>query len=90
MTQTTTITTYGLGGYNPDLPNDNVIDVQTVTVEPQPLDHTGALATLLAVVGTLGVDDAANAVGLTAADLVAEAQAWAMGDDVAPLQYNVI
>jgi hypothetical protein len=57
---------------------------------PSPLDPTGALATLLAVVGTLDVDDAANAVGLTADDLVAEAQAWAMGDDVDPLQYNVI
>jgi hypothetical protein len=57
---------------------------------PSPLDPTGTLATLLAVVGTLDVDDAANAVGLTADDLVAEAQAWAMGDDVDPLQYNVI
>jgi hypothetical protein len=44
-----------------------------------PLDHLGALATLLAVVGTLDVGDAANAIGLTADDLVAEAQAWAMG-----------
>ena len=57
---------------------------------PQPLDHLGALATLLAVTETLTVDDAANAVGLTADDLVAEAQAWAMGADVDPLQYNVI
>jgi hypothetical protein len=56
---------------------------------PQPLDHVGALATLLAVVDTLDVDDAANAVGLTAEDLVAEAQAWAMGQ-ADPLQYNVI
>lgn len=49
---------------------------------PQPLDPTGALATLLAVVGAVTVDDAANAVGLTADDLVAEAQAWAMGADI--------
>ena len=59
-----------------------------------PLDPAGALATLLAVTETLTVDDAANAVGLTADDLVAEAQAWAMGaqgDDLDdPLQYNVI
>jgi hypothetical protein len=47
------------------------------------------LATLLAVTETLTVDDAANAVGLTAADLVAEAEAWAMGQ-ADPLQYNVI
>ena len=56
---------------------------------PQPLDHLGALATLLAVTEVLDVDDAANAVGLTAADLVAEAQAWAMAQ-ADPLQYNVI
>ena len=42
-----------------------------------PLDPTGALATLLAVTGAVTVGDAANAVGLTPADLVAEAQAWA-------------
>lgn len=41
--------------------------------------YTRALATLLAVVGAVDVDDAANAVGLTADDLVAEALAWAMG-----------
>ena len=61
-------------------------DSQGVTHEwetpdpPQtPLDPTGALATLLAVTETLTVEDAANAVGLTPADLVAEAEAWAMG-----------
>jgi hypothetical protein len=44
---------------------------------PQPLDATGALATLLAVTGIVSVEDAANAVGLTVDDLVHEAQAWA-------------
>lgn len=42
-----------------------------------PLDATGALATLLAVTGTLTVEDAANAVGLPPEALVAEAEAWA-------------
>ena len=42
-----------------------------------PLDPTGALATLLAVTGTLTVEDAANAVGLTPEALVFEAEAWA-------------
>lgn len=42
-----------------------------------PLDPTGALATLLAVVEVVTVEDAANAVGLTPADLIAEAEAWA-------------
>jgi len=43
---------------------------------PQPLDATGALATLLAVEQVLTVEDAANAVGLTPQDLVNEALAW--------------
>jgi hypothetical protein len=42
-----------------------------------PLDPAGALATLLAVTETVSVADAANAVGLTPADLIAEAEAWA-------------
>jgi hypothetical protein len=45
---------------------------------PQPLDSAGALATLLAVTETVTVTDAANAVGLTPDDLVAEAEAWAV------------
>ena len=44
---------------------------------PQPLDHVGALATLLAVTEVVSVEDAANAVGLTSDDLVAEALGWA-------------
>ena len=43
---------------------------------PQPLDATGALATLLAVESVLTVQDAANAVGLTPDDLINEALAW--------------
>lgn len=45
---------------------------------PQPLDATGALATLLAVESVLSVQDAANAVGLTPQDLITEAEAWAV------------
>lgn len=44
---------------------------------PQPLDATGALATLLAVEEVLSVQDAANAVGLTPTDLENEARGWA-------------
>lgn len=50
----------------------------TEPVRTEPLDPVGALATLLVVVGTLDVQDAANAVGLTPDDLIAEAQAWAI------------
>jgi hypothetical protein len=65
--------------------NGQIVSTRPLTADeyrqyaPQPLDAVGALATLLAVVGTLTVDDAANAVGLTADDLVTEAEAWSMG-----------
>ena len=52
-----------------------------VATTTPPLDPIGALATLLAVTGTLSVDDAANAVGLTQAELIAEAQAWYIAQD---------
>ena len=44
-----------------------------------PLEGPAVLATLLAVVGVISVEDAANTVGLTPDDLIAEAQAWAVG-----------
>ena len=43
-----------------------------------PLDATGALATLLVVEGVLDIDDAAHSVGTTGEHLVHEAQAWAL------------
>jgi hypothetical protein len=43
-----------------------------------PLDPAGVAATLNAVLGLWPLEDAANAVGLTPEDLVAEAEAWAM------------
>ena len=49
-----------------------------------PLDHAGVAATLNAVLGLWSLDDAANAVGLTADDLVAEAQAWAVAQEANP------
>ncbi len=60
----------------------SIIESRPLTTEerimygPQPLDATGALATLLAVESVLSVADAANAVGLTEQDLVNEALAW--------------
>lgn len=44
-----------------------------------PLDTLGVIATLNAVLGLWPLEDAANAVGLSPDDLVAEAQAWAVG-----------
>jgi hypothetical protein len=70
--------TYGIGGYDPTKPNNNVIEDIELPDPPQaPLDATGALATLLAVTSTLTVEDAANAVGLEPSKLTAEALAWA-------------
>lgn len=48
------------------------------TVEAGPLDSTGALATLLAVLEVVPAIDAANAIGLTVADLEREALAWSL------------
>lgn len=70
---------YGLGGYDPTKPNNNIVEDDEIPDGPRtPLEPVGALATLLAVSEVVSVEDAANAVGLTADDLVAEAQAWAM------------
>jgi hypothetical protein len=45
----------------------------------EPLDATGALATLLVVEGVLDIDDAAHSVGTTGEHLVHEATAWGVG-----------
>jgi hypothetical protein len=53
-----------------------------VLIRPQqPLDASGALATLLVVEGVLLIDDAANAVGVASQDLINEAQAWAVASN---------
>ena len=64
-------------------PNGKTVTWETADPPAPPLDPTGALATLLAVTETLTVEDAANAVGLVPADLIAEAEAWAVaqGDE---------
>jgi hypothetical protein len=58
--------------------NGNLLSESDVVRPQAPLDPLGAAMTLLAVLGVVPLDDAANAVGLTPADLVAEAQAWAV------------
>jgi hypothetical protein len=57
-------------------------DGDTLTFEQpdpprSPLDAVGASMTLLVVLGVVPIGDAANAVGLSPDDLVAEAEAWA-------------
>lgn len=66
----------------------NVVESRQLTLEerqifgPQPLDKQGSLATLLAVTGTIPLEDAANAVGLTPQNLIDEANAWAAAQEM--------
>lgn len=74
--------TYGIGGYDPTKPNNNIIeDIELPDLPRPPLDPAGVLATLLAVLEVATVEDAANAVGLTENDLIAEAEAWAIASE---------
>lgn len=75
--------TYGLGGYDPSKPNNNVVAMNDADWPQEPLNQAGVLATLNAVLGIWSVEDAANAVHLSPADLVAEAEAWAAAGDLA-------
>jgi hypothetical protein len=43
-----------------------------------PLNRAGRQATMLAVLGVVSVEDAAAMAGLTPAELIQEAQAWAL------------
>ena len=58
--------------------NGVLVSVEETPDIHTPLNTEGVIATLNAVLGLWTVEDAANAVGLTPADLVAEAQAWAL------------
>lgn len=68
---------YGLGGYDTSKPNNNIVEEYEIDVPQQPLQGIEVLATLNAVLGIWSLQDAANAVKLTQAELIAEAQAWA-------------
>lgn len=58
--------------------------VEMPTTEQVPLAPVEVLATLLAVIGTVSIEDAANAVGRQPEDLIAEAQAWAVAQQTQP------
>jgi hypothetical protein len=74
----TQIVTFGLGGYDPSKPNNNIVDVVEVPDIQVPLDAVGVVATLNAVLGVWSLSDAANVAGVTPDDLIREAQAWAI------------
>ena len=74
--------TYGIGGYDETKPNNNITEEIELPDPPQqPLSQVGALTTLLVVTGALTLKDGANALGLTPANLIAEAQAWAVAEE---------
>jgi hypothetical protein len=58
----------------------NAYELDAPDPEPSPLDAHEQLVTLLVVVGALSIDDAEHVAGpgITADDLVAEAQAWSL------------
>ena len=72
-------TVFGLGGYDPSKPNNNIVEEYEIDVPQQPLQGVEVLATLNAVLGIWSLQDAANAVGLLPEHLIVEAQAWAVG-----------
>jgi hypothetical protein len=69
--------TWGLGGYDPSKPNNNLISEVELFEEPISLNPVGVIATLNAVLGLWTLRDAANVAGVTEAELIHEAQAWA-------------
>lgn len=76
------IISYGLGGYDPTKPNNNIVEEYEIPDPPaQSLDQQGVAATLNAVLGLWTLEDAANAVNLTPQDLIVEAEAWAVAKE---------
>lgn len=73
--------TYGIGGYDPNLPNNNVLYVVDIPDSPTSLEGIALVATLNAVLGVWELTDAANIAGVTSQDLIHEAQAWAVAKD---------
>ena len=74
--------TYGLGGYDPTKPNNNIVEeVEQAEPTQLPLHPTGVIATLNVVLGLWPIEDAANAIGLTPEHLIAEAEAWAAAQE---------
>jgi hypothetical protein len=74
----TQIVTFGFGGYDSTKLNNNIVEVVEVVDIQIPLNTSGVMATLNAVLGLWSLQDAANAVGLNEQDLINEAQAWAV------------
>lgn len=55
--------TYGLGGYNPELPNNNIVFIEEVP-DPEPIADTQQLADALANLPTETLDALKAALGI--------------------------
>lgn len=84
----TRIVTFGLGGWcehcdpSHDHPPHNIVEVVEMPTTHTPLDSIGVVATLNAVLGVWSLADAANVVGLSQQDLINEAQAWSVAEEL--------
>lgn len=85
-----TIKVYGPGGFDAAAKDGNIVALIEIEDVQQPLDATGALATLLAVQGVVPIEHAAAAVGLQPDDLAAEAQAWAAAKTITQAQADAV
>lgn len=70
------VITYGVGGYDPTKPNNNIIEDVEIEVEQQPLDSNGVLLCLLVVKGVLTLEEATSFSGLASEQLIEEVLAW--------------
>lgn len=69
--------TFGIGGYDPTKPNDNVVEVVETDDVHEPLQGIQLVAALNAALGVWSVTDAANISGASAEQLEKEVLSWA-------------
>lgn len=69
--------TFGIGGYDPTKPNDNVVEVVETEDVHEPLQGIQLVAALNAALGVWSVADAANISGASAEQLETEVLSWA-------------
>ena len=73
--------TYGIGGFDPSKPNNNIVEEIEIHVPQTPLQGSAVVATLLATLGIVSLEDAAAACQLPPEELQAEALAWSLFRD---------
>lgn len=71
------IVTFGIGGYDPTKPNNNIIEVIETADTHEPLHGIQLVAALNAALEIWSVNDAVNISGASAEQLEAEVMSWA-------------